>query len=147
MGNTWTSSRLPGGAGSYPQAVAQFLSPEWLADLDAAARSSRATSPIPLVIEQVVDDEGTYVAYRVVLGTDGARVSWAADQALPPPTVTFRADRSTAAAVHTGREAATAAIQSGRLQVAGDVSVLLRCSEALAALDSAFARVRDSTTT
>jgi hypothetical protein len=60
--------------------------------------------------------------------------------------VTFTQDRTTAAAIATGRLSAQAAFIDGRLRVGGDLSALLDRAAELAALDDLFASARAATT-
>jgi putative sterol carrier protein len=125
--------------------MARYLSPEWLAELQAAASGT-----IPGLVgaaDVVVQHEilGVYcdVLFHVVVGDEGVAV-------LPGPaedaTVTFTEDEETAAAITRGELSAQAAYMSGRLRVRGDVSTLAANSAVLAALDDVFASVRATTT-
>ncbi|QXC60389.1 SCP2 sterol-binding domain-containing protein [Aquihabitans sp. G128] len=124
-----------------------FLSPEWLGALDEAARLdpalATATAAIDLVVEQrVTEPDGSEVAYHVVF--DHGRVSVVGGPA-QEATVRFRQDRATALAIAAGVDSAQRAFMTGRLQVGGDLRVLLDQQDALAALDDVFAGVRART--
>ena len=125
--------------------MAQFLSPAWLEQLAAAARD---TADLPadaaLTVQQVVrgGPEGE-VAWYVELTGGRARLSrgWA-DQA----QVTIIEDYPTAVALGRGAISPATAFASGRLRVGGQVGLLVRHQEALAALHAAVAHVQRATT-
>jgi hypothetical protein len=128
--------------------VPDFLSPEWLRELDAAVRAEPELSALgPVEIEQVVTGvpgRGE-VRYRIVVDADGARVvgpeayRHAAD-------VRFTTDYATAVAIAAAKENAQAALADGRLQLAGSVDALVRRAAAFTALGDATAALRAATT-
>lgn len=129
----------------------RFLSPQWIADAaDAAAAStasgelSEATAGVRLVVQQVVTGgpEGD-VSY--VVSIDGGRVGLRPGRA-EAPDVTFTSDWATAVAMATGATGALEAFTTGRLQVNGDIGVLLRHGSAFSGLDAVFAGLRERTT-
>lgn len=128
--------------------VPRFLSDEWLADASAVAAASpelgRASADVHLVVQQVVTGgpDGD-VRYVVSVG-DGA-VGLRPGQA-DAPDVTFTLDWATAVAMATGAIGAQEAFTTGRLQVRGDIEVMLRHGPALAGLDAVFAGLRERTT-
>lgn len=107
------------------------FSDEWIAALDAAARTLPGVAEA-FTIQQVVDD----LAWHVVLGPEGVRVRPGQAE---DPDVTFTQDRATADAIAGGELSAGAALTSGRLTVRGATSRLTEHREALARLDEAFA--------
>jgi hypothetical protein len=124
-----------------------FLSPDWIRALDEAARDHPglpdAAVGLSLVVEQeVTDAPGGPVRFHVVFGDGSVRVRTGP---APQPTVRFSQDLATATAIATGTESAQRAFMTGRLQVGGDLRVLLEGREALAALDDVFASVRRTT--
>ena len=122
--------------------MAEFLSPEWIADL--AERSADATVPaaVRLVLQQVVrDDDGSEVAYAVRLA-DG-RLSVTPGR-VDDADVTFTQDRATAAAISAGTTSAQAAFLAGRLRVGGDLAAVLGGARELADLADVFATARSS---
>lgn len=127
--------------------VARFLSPDWLAEVRAAAAASpelaRATAEVQLVIQQVVTGgpDGD-VSYVVAIDRGRTEVRAGED---PAADVTFSADWDTAMALATGSASAQDAFTTGRLQLGGEVAALLRHGAALAGLDSVFAGVRATT--
>jgi len=127
------------------RAVPVFLSPEWLRDLDAAARASRALAnddTEALVVEQrVTDAPGGDVTYHAVLGTDARVVAGPADA----PDVVFVTDYDTAFALRSGTLNAQHAIAAGRMKVQGHVGVLLRKADTLRAFGDIFQDVRATT--
>lgn len=96
-------------------AVPERFSPEWIAALDAAARSLPGVGD-PFVIQQVVTYPDGEVAWHVDLGDGGVRVHPGRGD---DPDVTFTQDRGTAAAIAEGRLSAAEALTSGRLVVRG----------------------------
>lgn len=133
--------------GSYAAPVPEFLSERWLCELDAAVRAATdASSPAPIVIEQVVHGvpgRGE-VRYRLRVGADGASV--VEGDAFDHPDVRLTTDFETAVAIAVGRENAQIALSRGRLRLGGDVDALVRAAAALGALDDATAALRDATT-
>jgi putative sterol carrier protein len=61
-------------------------------------------------------------------------------------TVTFTQDTETAAAVNRGEMSAQAAFMTGRLEVSGDVQILLIRQRELVGVEDVFAAVRSATT-
>jgi hypothetical protein len=126
--------------------VAEFLSPEWLAELgDAAVRMTVPEAVDELIVEQVVRDgpSGSEVRYSVRF-TDGQAcvVPGAADD----PDVRVITDYETAAALQRGELSAQAALVAGRARLQGPIQHLRGREAALRGLDDAFASVRATTT-
>lgn len=135
----------------------RFLSDEWIAALDDAARSSAALTGVLLsdeeggasvVVQHVVTgvptttDPAGEVAYHVVLDDGPTRVSRGrADD----PTVTFTQTYDTARAVASGATSAQAAFMAGELRLGGRVDLLLAHHGALTGIDDVFADVRART--
>ena len=115
--------------------MAPFLSAEWLADLDAAARRADVAGE-PFTIEhRIADADAGELRYHVTIDGDGARVAAGAADA---PTVTFVQDEATARAITSGRLGGRQAVIDGRIRVHGDVSALIDRRDDLARLDQAF---------
>ena len=128
--------------------MAEFLSPEWVAELDGAARRSPALAgpagDEPLTVEQRVrGGPPGDVRYHVVLADGGVRFVYGP---APEPDVLLVIDYAFAAEMHRGRGSAQDALAAGALKVRGDLDRLLARSEALLAIDDVFAAVRASTT-
>ncbi|MGI8664030.1 MAG: SCP2 sterol-binding domain-containing protein [Acidimicrobiales bacterium] len=125
--------------------MARYLSPEWLAELQAAAAGAEPslTGLADVVLQHEVTGASGDVVFHVVIGDEGIAV-------LPGPadgaTVTFTEDDATAAAITRGELSAQTAYMSGRLRIRGDVTALARPSSIIVALDDLFAAVRSSTT-
>ena len=123
--------------------MAEFLSQEWIAELDAAAASLRSGSDARLTIEQRIHGvpglAGADVIYHLVIEPSAARVASGAASA---PDVTITTDYETARALHEGRTTAQHALVSGRYKVRGRLTALRVLTE----LDDAFAPVRARTT-
>jgi alkyl sulfatase BDS1-like metallo-beta-lactamase superfamily hydrolase len=121
--------------------VAGFLTPAWLADLDAAARRASLPPDLRLTVQQVIPDgpDGQEFAY-VVEAADGA-LSVQPGRA-EHPDVTFTQDRATALAIQRGELSAQAAFIEGRLRLGGDLRAILDRAGSLADLDDVFAAAR-----
>jgi putative sterol carrier protein len=123
--------------------MARFLSPEWLADLAAAAEGVQVEGE-DVTVEQVVADGGDEPV-RWALQVANGRVAVEAG-AVVGADVTLTTDRGTATALARGEAAVTDVFMAGRLRIAGDLRALMRAGGVLGALDDAFAAVRDRTT-
>lgn len=124
-----------------------FLTPSWLAALDAAARTDQslatASAEVHLVVQQrVTDTPDGDVIFHVVF--DHGRVSVRPGPAATP-TITFDQDYPTAHAIAAGTESAQRAFMTGKLRVGGDLRVLLEHQVSMAALEDVFAAVRADT--
>jgi hypothetical protein len=121
--------------------MARYLSDQWIAELDAAARVhsglAKATSDISLTIEQVVEPVtgGEPVRWHVVIDHGTVRfVSGAAES----PTIRFTTDATTARAVSTGATTAQGAFMRGTLRVGGDTGALIAHHDVLAGIGDVF---------
>jgi hypothetical protein len=126
--------------------VPEFLSDEWLAALDASARSVGACPDVaPFVAEQVVTGvEGRgVVRYHLAFDDAGLHVRPGAAE---KPDVTLATDLVTAADIARGATNAQRALAAGRLRVSGSIEALTKRAAALGALEDVFASVRDTTT-
>jgi|SRR5437588_8711718 len=121
----------------------RFLTPEWIAALDAAARGAAVPAGVRLTIQQIVtDDAGGDVRYHVVL--DGGRLRVHSGEA-PAADVTLVQTREVAAALSRGELNAQQALEAGRLKLRGDIGHLAREGRALTAVEDVFAAVRAAT--
>ena len=123
--------------------MAGFLTQAWIGELNAAGRNVSVPADLRLVVQQIVTSEGPDVAYVIEIDDGLLRVrAGRADD----PDVSFTQDRATAAAIAQGALSAQVAFMDGRLRLGGDLrSVLARAGD-LAAIDDAFAAVREATT-
>jgi len=122
--------------------VSEFLSAEWVADLDAIARASvdlADAADEPVVVEQqVLTDAGT-VAYHLVLGPGPARVvAGAADH----PDLTMVTTEVSARRIQAGTANAQSCLADGTLRLRGNPDVLTRRAAALGRVGDLFAGVR-----
>lgn len=122
----------------------QFLSDEWLAAMDRAARSRPVPDPDPLAdvrvrIEHVVVDGPRW---RLVVQDGTCAVVAGGDD---EPDVRLTSDRETAEAIASGRRAALDAFIAGDLVLGGDVRALLANRAALEVLGDLFAQVKAET--
>jgi len=128
-------------------AVAAFLSAEWITDIDAALRDS--PGPIrepgaPIVIEQVVTDTPRGdVRFHIVLESGSGS---AAEGPAPDPQLRVTVDFPTAVALLRGETNAQHALATGRMKLYGDLDVLARRAGELASVTDVFAAVRATTT-
>jgi SCP-2 sterol transfer family len=126
--------------------VPEFLSDQWLAALDASARSAPPLPDIaPFVLEQVVTGVAGrgQVRYQIVFHDSGMRVRAGADE---PADVCFATDVDTAAGIARGETNAQRALAAGHFRVGGSVDALVKRAAALTALEDVFAAVRETTT-
>lgn len=128
--------------------MAEFLSAEWIAALDAAARASTALTDCarsgPFVLEQRVElPSGAEAVHHLVFAPDGARVR---PGPASRPDVVLVTDLPTAMALARGEANAQHALASGRLRVRGALDALTSRSDALREVDDVFASVRTETT-
>lgn len=110
----------------------EFLSPEWVAALDARARAHGALADAgdaPVVIEQQVRTDAGEVAYHLVLGPGPARV--VAGRA-PAPDLTLVVTADAARRIHAGTANAQTCLTDGTLRLRGNPEVLTRQADLLA---------------
>jgi SCP-2 sterol transfer family len=126
----------------------EFLSPEWIAALDRAARESQelraATADIDATVEQVVPDAPLgAVHYHVTLDHGEVHVQ-------PGPAgaadLTLLVDYEVARAINDGTTTAQLALASGRLKIKGGMTAFVGHERALAAIGDIFGAVRAGTT-
>jgi hypothetical protein len=128
--------------------MAVFLSPEWIAELDAAAcATDAATTPtddLTLTVQQVVQGAPHgEVRYFVTIDREGLRFrSGTADS----PDLTLFAEYDVARAINAGTANAQDALAVGRLKIKGRLELLIGHEGTFAALDDVFASVRSGTT-
>ena len=129
--------------------VAEFLSDEWIAALDAAARATwpdDAPGTDALVVEPLVHGvpgRGE-VRYRVTCDTFVRSVGRVNDA--ETADVRIEADYGTAVALARGEVNAQTALADGLLRVSGDLARLAAHAGSLARLADLFAAVRATTT-
>ena len=122
----------------------RFLTSEWIAALDAAAREATVPAGVRLTIQQIVTDgpDGE-VRYHLAFGDGRLRVhAGDADAA----DVTLVQTGAVAAALSRGELNAQQALEAGRLKLRGDIGRLAREGRALTAVEDVFAAVRAATT-
>jgi hypothetical protein len=125
--------------------VAEFLTPEWVAELDAAARESSALGALdrgaPLTVELRVDDgeRGDFV-FQATFTDLGTRFA-VGSPSEPDLRVTLAA--GFADRIRSGDANVQDALQAGALHVRGDLEALVGRAPALAAVGDVFAALRD----
>ncbi len=131
--------------------MAAFLSPAWIAELDAAARAAApsAGSVALRVAVEVPDAPGGAVRYVMVLDPAGARVL---DGSGDPGGEDLAADvtlcqtYAVARRIHAGSANAQQVLAERAATVDGDLNRLVAAAADLVRLEDAFAAVRASTT-
>lgn len=126
--------------------MAAFLSPAWIAELDAAARSTMLPADVgELTVELVVRDvpDAGEVRYHVRFADGRLRV---VPGAVESPDVRILSDYETAVAMHRVELSAQEAIARGRAKLQGPIQGVRGREAALRGLDDAFASVRAATT-
>jgi hypothetical protein len=122
----------------------EFLSDAWFDAMAEAARGAKGVpSGLDLVVQQVVADDGSSLAWFVEVRHGVVKVEQGCH---PKPSITFQLDAATAADIQSGRMSAQGAFMAGHLRVGGDVRVLLDQQAALEELDDVFVEVRSATT-
>lgn len=124
-----------------------FLSDDWIAALDEAARSddrfAGLSEDLALTVQQeVVGGPDGDVTYHVRIAGGEVRVR---PGEAPDADVRFHQDHATAVAIASGARSAQRAFMAGDLRVGGDLQVLTERGDLLAALGDAFASVRATT--
>jgi hypothetical protein len=125
--------------------MAEFLSDEWIAALDTAARADRELRiEGRLVVEQVVRaSDGPDQSYQVRFGPDGTSVSPGRAALADVVLVT---DRETAWALHRGARRTQDAFASGDLKLRGRPELLSGHSTLFVRFREAMSSVRQETT-
>lgn len=123
--------------------MAEFLTPDWIAALDQAAREAVVPAGVQLTIQQIVTGNGgDDVRYHLVLEEGSLRV-------LPGEArsadVSLVQTREVAAALSRGELNAQQALEAGLLKLRGDIGRLAREGKALGAMEDVFAAVRAET--
>ena len=124
--------------------MAEFLSPDWIDALDAAARAAvelRLPSTLQdLVFEQrVTSAPSGDVRYHLVVTSTGARVEHGS---APTADVVLTTDYETAVAIHRGTTNLQHALGDHRVKISGHPVSLVRQAEFLQALGDVFASLR-----
>lgn len=126
----------------------QFLSDEWLAALDDAARrrvpADDDLAAVSMTVEQVVTD-GPSWRLRIDQGSLSVEVLAAGSPPAQDGIVRLISDRKTAADIAAGRRAALDAFIAGDLVIGGDVRPLIEHGTALEAVGDLFAELRAQT--
>ena len=120
----------------------QFLSDDWVAALDAAAKTVEVEPDTSIVIEQTVRRDGPDVIWHSTVAEGSIRLT---PGAAAGPDVRLSCDSATASAISTGRLSAQRAFLDGRLHLDGDVRALMEARPALDVLADVFASVRADT--
>lgn len=123
--------------------MVEFLTPEWIAALDHAAREAVVPAGVQLTIQQVVTGNGD-VEVRYHLVFDEGRLRIVPGEA-DAPDVTLIQTRDVAVALSRGELNAQQALEAGRLKLRGDIGHLAREGKGLSAMEDVFAAVRADT--
>ena len=114
--------------------MAAFLSEAWFESIAAQAATANPPDGVDLTIEQVVVGEPT-VRWQVCVAPSGVKLDLHAEAAAD---VRITTDRETATEIHAGRVSAQRAFLDGRLQIGGDIQLLMEHRQALADLAPAL---------
>jgi len=124
--------------------MVEFLTPEWIAALDQAAREAVVPAGVQLTIQQIVTGNGSdSVRYHLVFEDGRLRVRPGEAESAD---VTLVQTREVATALSRGELNAQQALEAGRLKLRGDIGHLAREGKALGAMEDVFAAVRAETT-
>jgi uncharacterized Zn-binding protein involved in type VI secretion len=126
----------------------EFLSPEWVAALDRAARGSdelrAATTEIAATVQQVVPDAPSgAVHYHVTIDHGDVNVHAGPAES---PDLTLLVGYDVARAINDGATTAQLALASGRLKINGGMAAFVGHERALAAIGDIFGALRATTT-
>jgi len=125
-------------------AVAQFLSPEWVEQLDAALESFPLDPEASVSVGHVVrDGEGGEITYVFAVANGRAGIELGP---VDDADVILFQDYATAVAIARGDVTAQQALANGGLKLRGDVGALVRAGSLLANVGPALVGVRNSTT-
>lgn len=119
-----------------------FLSPEWIAGLDAITRASAEltdAADTPVVIEQQVLTDTGAVTYHLILGPGPARV---VDGPADDPDLSMITTEVAARRIHVGEANAQTCLADGTLRLRGNPEVLTRRAAALGRVGDLFAAAR-----
>ena len=123
--------------------MVRFLSEEWVAALDAAARDAAVPADVRLTVQQIVRDDSGDVRYHLVVDDGRLRVH---PGEAPGADVTLVQTPDVAAALSRGELNAQQALEAGLLKLRGDIGHLARHGKTLTAIEDVFAAVRADTT-
>lgn len=126
----------------------EFLSAEWIAALDDAARGAGelvvSAGDRPFVVEhRVRGANGDHATHHFVFTGGGARVVRGPGT---EPDIVMTTDLATARSLLLGTTNAQRALAVGRLRIDGDTDALAEHADLLLAVDDVFATVRSATT-
>jgi hypothetical protein len=125
--------------------VAEFLTPEWVAELDAAARDAPDLRALgrdePLTVEmRIRGGAGDEFVFHAEFSADGTRFSLGSRA---EPDLVLALDAEFARAIRSGDANIQDALHAGALKVEGDVEGLAGRAPALAKVGNIFAVRRD----
>lgn len=121
--------------------VVEFLSDEWIAALDAAARRRQVGDDDPLAdVSFVLEADFGERTWRLVIDSGDVSARWTSDGD-DPADVRLVAGPEVAEAIASGSRAALDAFMKGDLRIGGDVAALMANRPALETLGELFAEV------
>lgn len=122
--------------------VAEFLSAQWIAELDRLAREAPQLADAaeePVVVEQRVTGEARTVVYHLVLGPGPARVY---EGPAERPDLTLVITEESARRIQAGTANAQRCLADGSLRLRGNPDVLTRRAGVLTRVGDLFALAR-----
>jgi hypothetical protein len=130
---------------SYDPPVAEFLTAEWVAELDAWARGNPVLAALadgePMTVElRVRDAERDEFVFQAVFAAGEARFTVGSPSA---PDLVVLLDAGFAARIRAGAANVQDALEAGGLKVRGDLDALVARAPALAAVGDVFAALRE----
>lgn len=114
--------------------MSEFLSEAWFESIARAAEAASAPADVSLTIEQVVEGDPT-VRWQVQIADERVELDL---HASAEPDLRITTDRITATEIQAGRVSAQRAFLDGRLQIGGDIQLLMDSRQALADLAPAL---------
>jgi hypothetical protein len=130
--------------------LAQFLTPEWVAELDAAAREAPGLRALgrdgTFTVElRIRGGDGSDFVFHAAFTPDGTRfASGSPAGSEPEPDVVLVLDTTVAQAIRSGDANVQDALLAGALKVRGDVQGLAARAPVLAAVGDVFAPLRET---
>ncbi len=121
----------------------EFGSADWFAAAQAAL-NDLDTGDTELVLEQQILADGNDLRYQLIIKAGKATIHAVNEMSDPPAAkadVSLVQPASVAVKIRSGQLGALAAIQSGQIEINGDVTKLLAAADTVAAVDQALSNL------